>query len=269
VVSLTAEGAISAITTSRLEASLALGRTRFGVVEAGPHLCWSISGIPMASFNAVARCRLGADPERQIDNLLGKFAERAMPFVWWVEGRQENLEKFLREHGFVYDDQESPGMAIDLASTPADRGMKSQGIVERITDRHALRTWVETLLGSVEATVSDETLERATEVFAELGADKASGWHFYLARIAGRPVGTSALHLGAAAGLYSVGTLPWVRRRGVGTGLSVRALVDAQSAGCGVATLTASELGARLYGSLGFKEYCRYREYVWHPQKFG
>jgi hypothetical protein len=34
-----------------------------------------------------------------------------------------------------------------------------------------------------------------------------------------------------------------------------------------VATLTASELGARLYGSLGFKEYCRYREYVWRPSR--
>ena len=158
-------------------------------------------------------------------------------------------------------------MAIDLPSTLADRGMKSAAIVERITERDALRAWVETLLGSVEGTVGDATLERATEVFAELSADKASGWHFYLARIAGRPAGTSALHLGAAAGLYSVGTLPSVRRRGVGTAISVRALADAQSAGYGVATLTASELGARLYGSLGFKEYCRYREYVWRPSK--
>jgi GNAT superfamily N-acetyltransferase len=135
--SLTAEGAISAITTSRLEASLALGRTRF-----------------------------------------------------------------------------------HRAGCPADLGRNP--------------------LGSVEGTVGDATLERATDVFAELGADKASGWHFYLARIAGRPDGTSALHLGSGGGTLLGGTLPSVRRRGVGTALSVRALADAQSAGYGVATLTAS-----------------------------
>jgi GNAT superfamily N-acetyltransferase len=266
-VSLTAKAAITAITTSRLEASLALGRTRFGVVEASRNLCWSISGIPMASFNAVARCRLGADPERQIDDVLGHFAERAMPFVWWVRGRQANLEKLLCEHGLAYDDQESPGMAMALPGTPADRGMKPAAILERITERDALRTWVETLLGSVDATVAGETLERATEVFTELSADRASGWRFYLARIDGRPVGTSALHLGTAAGLYSVGTLPSVRRQGIGAALSVRAMADAQSAGYGVVTLTASDLGARLYRSLGFTEYCRYREYVWRPSR--
>jgi len=141
-------------------------------------------------------------------------------------------------------------MAIDVANGRVDRDMET-AIIERITDRRAVRTWVETLLGSVEATVGDEMLQRATDVFVELSTDKASGWHFYLARIDGRPVGTSALHLGAAAGLYSVGTLPLVRRQGVGTALSKRALVDARSAGYRVATLTASELGADSMSRLG------------------
>jgi len=55
------------------------------------------------------------------------------------------------------------------------------------------------------------------------------------------------------------------RRRGVGIALTNQALADAASAGHRIATLTASGLGERLYRTLGFREYCRFREYVWRP----
>ena len=262
----TSEAALDSITTSREEASLALGRTSLGVVEAGPDLSWSISGIPMASFNAVLHCRLGPDPDRQIDAVLRHFAERAMPLVWWVQGADDDLERRLRDHGLEYYGHESPGMAVALTSASLLRGRQPSAPVHRVTEPMALRTWFATLLESFEVTPSEETLELASNVFAQLSGDVASGWRFYLARIEGRPVGTSALHLGNAAGLYSVGTLPSVRRQGIGTALSVRALLDARSAGYRIASLTASDLGTRLYGALGFKEYCRYREYVWRPR---
>jgi GNAT superfamily N-acetyltransferase len=108
-------------------------------------------------------------------------------------------------------------------------------------------------------------MELATTVFSYLANDSQSCWHLYLAHIGERPAGTCALHLGSAAGLYSVGTLPMARRQGVGTALTKRALADAISAGHNIASLTASGLGARLYRALGFKEYCRLREYVWRP----
>ncbi|HEV3097207.1 MAG TPA: GNAT family N-acetyltransferase [Candidatus Dormibacteraeota bacterium] len=262
---LTSEAALTAISTSRIEASLALGRTSLGVVEAGPDLCWSISGIPVASFNAVVRCLFGPYPDRQIDDVQRQFAARAMPFVWWVKGREEELEKRLRNHGLDFESEESSGMALSLTGLPHVLSGPLAVSVERITERPHLRTWFATLLASFDATADDRTLDRATDVFAELSAHRANGWHFYLARIDGHPVGTSALHLGAAAGLYSVGTLPSVRRQGIGRALSGRALTDARSAGYAIATLTASEPGARLYEALGFTEYCRYREYVWRP----
>jgi ribosomal protein S18 acetylase RimI-like enzyme len=92
-----------------------------------------------------------------------------------------------------------------------------------------------------------------------------AGWHLYLADTSERPVGTCALHLGTTAGLYSVGTVPMARRQGIGTALTKRALADASSGGYSIASLTASGLGARLYRALGFKEHCRFREYVWRP----
>ena len=83
---LTSEAALTAISTSRIEASLALGRTSLGVVEAAPDLCWSISGIPVASFNAVVRYRIGPDPDRKIDDVQRQFAARAMPFGFRKRG---------------------------------------------------------------------------------------------------------------------------------------------------------------------------------------
>jgi hypothetical protein len=42
----------------------------------------------MASFNAAIRLRVVPDPDRQIDEIQQTFAQRSMPFVWWV--RQED-----------------------------------------------------------------------------------------------------------------------------------------------------------------------------------
>ena len=147
----TAEAAIAAITTSRVEASLALGTTSIGNLEASPNLCWSISGIPMASFNAVVRYRPGPDPDREIDAVLGHFASRAMPLTWWVEGAQQDLERRLRDHGFIYYGEESPGMAIVLTSA-ASLGETPRSVsVQRVTDptRADLRVRARAVMGGV------------------------------------------------------------------------------------------------------------------------
>ncbi len=219
----------------------------------------------MASFNAAIRLRAAPDPDRQIDEIQQTFGQRSMPFVWWLrhEDSEDGLETKLRSHGFDYYGDESIGMAIALPAPEQTPGGES--IVERIFEEHDIRTWFATLLESFGATPDERTMELATTVFSYLANDSQSGWHLYLAHIGERPVGTCALHLGSAAGLYSVGTLPMARRRGVGTALTVRALADASLAGHNIATLTASGLGARLYHALGFMEYCRFREYVWRP----
>ena len=190
-----------------------------------------------------------------------------MPFVWWVtqEDSEDGLEARLRNQGLVYYGEESTGMAIALPMRREHALCGESVSVERIFEQRDVRTWFATLLESVRLTPDERTLEMATTVFSHLASDKLSGWHLYLARIDDRPVGTCALHLGSTAGLYSVGTIPAARRQGVGTALTKRALANARSAGHTIASLTASGPGALLYGALGFKDYCRFREYVWRP----
>jgi len=261
------QAAVSAITASRVEAALALGRTPIGAVYSSPEICWAISGIPMASFNAAIRVRPGPAADRQINEIREVFAQRAMPFVWWVTPRDsdDGLEAKLRAHGFGYGDEESIGMAVSLIGRAAASPARKSLSVARIFEVTDIRTWFATLLGSSERTVDDATMDLATTVYSHLSNDRHSGWQLYLAYMDDRPVGTCALHTGRAAGLYAVGTLPMARRRGVGIALTNQALADAASAGHRIATLTASGLGERLYRTLGFREYCRFREYVWRP----
>ena len=223
----------------------------------------------MASFNATIRLKAGPYSDDQIDEIQQIFAERVMPFVWWVSDvdAENGLEPQLRQHGFDYYGDESIGMAMTLPGrfqqTPAGEPLS----VYRVAERHDVRSWFATLLQSFGATPDEQTLEAATTVYTYLSNDSLSGWHLYLARLGSQPVGTCALHLGSTAGLYSVGTVPEARRQGVGTALTRMALTDASSAGHGIASLTASGSGARLYEAIGFKEYCRFREYVWRPPR--
>jgi len=53
----TPQAAVSAITASRVEASLSLGGTPIGATGSNSEICWAISGIRMAAFNAVIRLR--------------------------------------------------------------------------------------------------------------------------------------------------------------------------------------------------------------------
>jgi GNAT superfamily N-acetyltransferase len=221
----------------------------------------------MAAFNAVIRLKTAPNADRQIEAIQQTFAQQSMPFVWWVtdEDSKDGLESKLRRRGFDYDGDESIGMAMALSSQPELTPSGESVSVEQISGERDIRTWFATLLESVEGTVDKRTMGLATTVFSYLANDMLSGWHLYLAHLGGRPAGTCALHLGGTAGLYSVGTVPAARRHGVGTALTRRALEDASSAGHSTASLTASGLGARLYEALGFKEYCRFREYVWRP----
>src|SRR5262245_51635386 len=63
-------------------------------------------------------------------------------------------------------------------------------------------------------------------------------------------------------GIYSVGTLPAWRRRGLARRLMEHLLADAHRRGARTATLQSTQLGQRLYESLGFEAKGRYEEWV-------
>ena len=63
-------------------------------------------------------------------------------------------------------------------------------------------------------------------------------------------------------GIYTVGTLPAWRRRGLARALMEHVLADAQHRGAHTATLQSTRMGQPLYESLGFEPVGRYEEWA-------
>ncbi len=84
-----------------------------------------------------------------------------------------------------------------------------------------------------------------------------------VAFVDGDPV-TSALTFDCAGdcGIYNVGTLPHVRRRGLATALTAELLRAARARGCETATLQATPMAERVYAAVGFRDLGRFLEYV-------
>jgi ribosomal protein S18 acetylase RimI-like enzyme len=94
------------------------------------------------------------------------------------------------------------------------------------------------------------------------GADPGA-FHLLLAEDAGEPVASAlAYDHDGDCGVFNVSTLEPARRRGLGTGLTVRLLHDAAERGCATASLQATEVAERLYASLGFRDLGRILEFV-------
>jgi hypothetical protein len=131
----------------------------------------------MASFNAAIRLRTAPDPDRQIVAIQQTFAQRSMPFVWWVTetDSEDNLETKLRARGFDYGGEESIGMALALGSRPELTCGGESVSVGRIVEERDIRTWFATVLESFAATPDERTMELATRVFSYLANDVQSG----------------------------------------------------------------------------------------------
>jgi predicted acetyltransferase len=90
----------------------------------------------------------------------------------------------------------------------------------------------------------------------------------FLGWMDGQPVATSQLlPATGVAGIFSVGTVPGARRQGIGTAMTLAPLLQAREMGYEIAILHASEMGAGIYRSLGFKSYCQINHYVWSPKR--
>lgn len=82
------------------------------------------------------------------------------------------------------------------------------------------------------------------------------GWKCYLAYSKEKPVGTCLLSsLGRTGGIFNVGTLKEYRRQGIGTTLTVRAIMDSIDEGNSLHTLETDKGGnaERLYEKIGFE----------------
>tara|TARA_B100000809_G_C14973164_1_gene471688 strand:+ start:441 stop:830 length:390 start_codon:yes stop_codon:yes gene_type:complete len=91
----------------------------------------------------------------------------------------------------------------------------------------------------------------------------------YIAYINGKPVATSSVFYGGGvAGIYNVATLPSARGKGIGTTVTLQALIDtAVNTHYKHAVLLSSDMGKSVYESIGFKSFCDMSKYYYAPKE--
>jgi GNAT superfamily N-acetyltransferase len=254
-----------AIEENGAEFLMEAGRASGAEVRDDGRVRWAIGNSPVDYFNCVAYADLtGEEADREITASIERLRARGVPGSWHVgpSMRPADLGERLLARGFEYGGDDI-GMAIDLSALPEETQVPEGFVVERVSDEAGLAEWVATFGSGFGLGPAD--LEWAKEVFPKLGLGER--WRYYLGRLAGEPVATSALFFAVGvAGVYCVSTVERTRRRGIGAAVTLAALHEAKSLGHNVGILGSSAMGYTVYRRLGFVEYCRIGLYEWRPE---
>jgi hypothetical protein len=178
----------------------------------GPHLSWTLTGIPDPFLNVIFRTSLPPDePGHVVDEALAHFRVKGIPTLSWLTPGPD-AGPHLLSRGLTFSEG-GRAMAADLAALP-DSWPTSPGVeIIAVEDRARLRSWVHVMrigFGTPESAERD-----LLEVFAAIGSGPQMC--SYLVLLDGQPVATSQVLLGAGvAGIYQVTCLPrgaWKRHR--------------------------------------------------------
>jgi Acetyltransferase (GNAT) domain len=228
----------------------------------GPDLVLVDAGVPSDTFNVVCgACLDPAAADARIAAALAHFRTKGTPFAWWVGpvSRPADLQSRLLAHGLV-EAEEELGMALDLARLPAAPALPEGLVVRRATSPAELRAFARVVAANWDP--PDQGVIDFYERAAAVALEPGSPARFYVGYLGGEPVAASECFLGhGVAGLYAVVTLQAVRRRGIGTAMTVAPLLDARAVGYRTATLQASAGGQSVYARLRFLPCGEFREY--------
>ncbi len=225
---------------------------------------WAITNVPFFLFNSIMDAHLTPESvDATVQSILTQAQSRNVPLLWWVgpSTQPADLATHLEQHGFVCEDQ-SPGMAIDLASLSEDLPAPEDFTVTLVNDAQTLKQWSDAMV--IGFGMPDFTIEANYDFMRHMdGANVLA----YLGYLRGKPVATSLLILAAGvAGIYCVSTIPEARRQGIGAALVRVPLQEARKRGYKIGVLQSSPMGFGVYRSLGFQEYCKIGQYIWSPE---
>jgi GNAT superfamily N-acetyltransferase len=239
-----------------LGAAINLGRVSLdGKVAEGDGLILISTGMPSELLNAAHVTKVPSDAAAVIDATRRFFASLDVPWRLWARGAiAEAMRPAAAAGGLVPLPPQTIMLLPDFGEHAADA---PPGVsVDVVRDPEGLQVFHETFAAAVNL-----PLRNVSRVFSSglLDVPEAS---LLVAAVEGTPAGTAlvfALH--GVAYLMTLGTLPHSRRRGLGSYLAWRALLERREA-CD----TALALGGRAYAvyeGMGFREAADYA--MWAP----
>lgn len=224
------------------------------------------TGIPEPFLNIVYAFQFDEQTvENRVREAVEYFRSRNVPHMWWFGARSspEGIGELLVEQGLIKSEWESPAMAVDLRQLDESKLQElteRSGVeLRRVTTEEDLDRWMEILNITFEA---DEPFSNGLKSVYRTLLDREDS-HIILAEIDGEPVGISSSVLRAGVvGLFCVGTLKEHQGKGIGSLVSLAAILEGRKQGYEISILSSSKPGFNVYPKLGFKEYFRYRFYV-------
>jgi ribosomal protein S18 acetylase RimI-like enzyme len=253
---------VAAIEANYWEFWAFFGRSPQVELHDDPEMIWLVSGIPHPGFNGIFRTQLAPGSiDAKIGATLTYFKSRRLPMLWWTgpSTRPANLGRHLEARGLTPTAE--PGMAVDLLALNEDVPQPSDLEIEHVRDVEMLKKFGHA--ADIGFGMPDSVGKAILDIEASLGFEHHLPRHHYVGLLEGEPVATSTLFLGAGvAGIYSVATAPDVRRRGIGSAMTLAPLREARATGYRVGVLRSSQMGLSVYRRLGFKEYCKVNYYV-------
>jgi GNAT superfamily N-acetyltransferase len=218
-------------------------RRRFGAVEA------IATGLPTAFYNPVMVTELGA---------AGHDVKKA---VAWIRGM--GLPASAQVRLDLVPDVRAALQAVDLVcQEPTTPGMAMYPIPQPPARERDL------LIEDVTAATFDDWHTgigygpRFRHTYVASLVDDPS-CRFVVGYRYGEPVsGAAAILSDGVVGIYAVGTVEHARRHGFGAAVTWAAIEAGARAGAQVAVLQASPMAESVYRAMGFREVCRYAEYL-------
>jgi GNAT superfamily N-acetyltransferase len=254
---------IEAIDKNRMAYMADFGRSPKVELHNTPEISWFTTGLPFPRLNRIFHTRFPSNHvEVQIQTALSHFKTRHIPLVWHIGPltHPRNLGSYLTAHSLRHVGDEV-GMAVDLLSLPDQTPTPATLQIEQIRDKANLKQWSYIFTRTFD--IPEEAADTFACIEASLPFNPTGPRRYYIGYLNEQPVACALLFLGAGvAGLYNIGTVPEVRRQGIGTAITLTPLLAARALGYRIGTLHASLRGQGIYRQLGFKEYCSLGRYI-------
>jgi GNAT superfamily N-acetyltransferase len=218
------------------------------------------SGLPCDTFNFVCRARLAEGNARErIRAAIRYFVDVGRPFSWWLNPGDEPAElgNMLLEAGLQRAETEM-AMAAALDKLPLGELSPNGLHIKRVRTTAQLYDFATVVAANW--TPPDPEVLRFYEQAALALLDNDPALWLYVGYLDDMAVATAELTVGGGVvGLYSVCTLESYRRRGFGSALTLRPLLDARTHGFHTAILQSA--ADSLYARIGFEPFGEITEY--------
>jgi len=209
--------------------------------------------MPLPLFNNATSINVNEDEaENLLIRVINYFSSRGFPFACFRISpltRPKSFTSLLEQYGFERKPEHEQSVMVFQGKSLEDKLNPAVKIKEISEDE--INLFDRLLIASFEMPSEWKA------VFDKINLEwMRKGAKHYLAYVEGKPVGTTTLiSLMKTGGIFSVGTLKEYRRRGIGTTLTVHALMDSIDKRNDLHTLQATKGGdaERLYQKIGFE----------------